>query len=134
LGNRIQRIRVELTVSAPELIKKLSSIILDERNPFWILKLPKNTYCNIHTDGIRPSALNVLLNERSNSVTFFKNTEFKSSQCNITELQYEKDCMYLFNTQNEHGVLNHDEDRYMLSIECNRSYHDALQFIQENNF
>jgi len=119
--------------SKDPLLDKLTSIIHPYDTAFYIFKIPAKTYYSIHTDGSRKSALNMLLNDHSNSVSFFKTTKFEFWQCGITELEYEQDSWYLFNTQNEHGVFNQGDDRYVISVQLTVSYQDALTFIKENN-
>ena len=119
--------------SKEPLLDKLSSIIHPYDTAFYIFKIPPKTYYAIHTDGSRKSALNMLLNDHSNSVSFFKTSNFEHWQCNVEELEYEQDSCYLFNTQNEHGVLNQGDDRFVLSVQLTMSYQDALSFIKESN-
>jgi len=115
------------------LFEQLSSIIRQDQFAYYLFKIPAKTYYGLHVDSVRYSAFNMLLNDYSNSVSFFANTEFKFSQCEITELVYEQDQLYLFNTQNKHAVLNQGDDRFVLSIQGNKSYDEALKFIKENN-
>lgn len=116
-----------------DLFEKLKSIIRPDANGIFLMKLPAQTYYGIHVDSVRQSALNMLLNDSSDSVSFFRNTKFEHTQCSITELAYEKDHWYLFNTQQPHGVMNQGSDRYVLSIQCKLSYQDSLTFIKDNN-
>jgi hypothetical protein len=119
--------------SKDPLLDKLTSIIRPGDASFYIFKIPAKTYYSIHTDGVRKAALNMLLNDHSNSVSFFKTSKFEFWQCSITELEYEQDSLYLFNTQNEHGVFNQGEDRFVISVQLDSSYQDALSFIKKNN-
>jgi len=116
--------------SKDNLFEKLSNIIFSDS--YYIFKMPAQTYYSLHIDTTRYSAFNLLLNDFSNSVSFFMNKPFKHSQCGITELVYEQDYLYLFNTKNAHAVLNQGDDRFVLSIQGNRSYEEALKFIKEN--
>ena len=119
--------------SKDPLFEKLRSIIRPDEFACLIFKIPAQTYYGLHIDTVRHSAFNMLLNDYSNSVSFFANTEFAFTQCSISELLYEQDSLYLFNTQHKHGVLNQGDDRYVLSIQGNKSYNDALMFIKEHN-
>ena len=119
--------------SKDNLFEKLSSVIRPENFAYYIFKIPAQTYYGLHVDSVRYSAFNLLLNDYSNSVSFFMNTPFEYTQCSISELVYEQDYLYLFNTQNKHGVLNQGDDRFVLSIQGNKSYEEALKFIKENN-
>lgn len=119
--------------SKDNLFEKLSSIIRPDNFAYYIFKLPAKTYYGLHVDSIRNSAFNMLLNDYSNSVSFFTNTEFQYTQCSVSELVYEQDHLYLFNTQSKHGVLNPGDDRFVLSIQGNKHYNEALKFIKENN-
>lgn len=116
-----------------ELFQKLNEFINPDRLAVCIFKLPAKTYYNIHTDSVRDFAFNMLLNDNSESVSFFKKSKFEYHQCEVTELKYEQDHLYLFNTQVEHAVLNQGDDRYVLSIRGNKTYNEALSFIRENN-
>jgi hypothetical protein len=134
------RPRTFLSTSCPKeiyskdiLFEKLSSIIRQDQFAYYIFKIPAQTYYGLHVDSIRNYAFNMLLNDHSNSVSFFTNTQFEHTQCKITELVYEQDHLYLFNTQNRHAVLNQGDDRFVLSIQGNESYDKALKFIKENN-
>jgi hypothetical protein len=100
-----------------------------------IFKLPAWTFYELHVDSIRTSAVNMLLNDQSNSVSFFETAPFRKNQIQIDELSYETDCLYLFNTQYKHAVLNRSEDRYVLSIAMNglKNFENALEFINEHN-
>jgi hypothetical protein len=117
--------------SKDNLFEKLSNIILSDS--YYIFKMPAQTYYSWHIDTKRYSAFNLLLNNYSNSVSFFMNKPFEYNQCSINELVYEQDYLYLFNTKHNHAVLNQGDDRFVLSIQGNRSYEEALTFIKENN-
>jgi len=115
------------------LFEKLNDIINPDRLSICIFKIPAKTYYNIHVDSMRTFSFNMLLNDSSKSVSFFKNSKFEHHHCGITELEYEPDCLYLFNTQMEHAVLNQGDDRYILSVRGKNMYDDALKFVKEIN-
>jgi hypothetical protein len=100
-----------------------------------IFKMPSWVYYNLHTDAYRPCAINMLLNDISDSVSFFETASFRIGQIAIQELKYETDCLYLFNTQIKHAVLNKNEDRYVLSIAMNGigDFEKSLNFLKQNN-
>jgi len=100
-----------------------------------IFKMPPWVFYELHTDLFRPASVNMLLNDSSDSVSFFEVGPFRKGQLCIEELSYETDTMYLFNTQQKHAVLNKSEDRYVLSIAMNglKHFDAALEFIQKNN-
>jgi hypothetical protein len=115
------------------LFKILSPVIDEDFRKIKIFKIPAWTYYGIHTDLIRHSAFNMLLNDTSDSTSFFQNTPFKHTQCEITECVYELDHWYLFNTQVPHAVLNRGQDRYVLSVQGSEIYDVALTYVKENN-
>jgi len=111
----------------------LRPLIWEDVRGINIFKIPAWTYYGIHTDSVRHSAFNMLLNDTTDSTSFFQDTKFKHTQCEITECVYELDHWYLFNTQVPHAVLNKGQDRYVLSIKGSETYDVALNYIKENN-
>ena len=90
-----------------------------------ILKLSANTYYALHKDSYRQSAVNMLLSP-CDSTTFFRVGDNRRNQYFICELEYKLDCLYVFNTQIKHAVLNKSSDRYMLSIGFTDSFENLV--------
>ncbi len=83
-----------------------------------------------HVDAKRLAALNILLiNEHSHTV-FSDCADQHDNKCNLTELVYEKDGVYLLNTQQQHAVMNLGSDRILLgmSFATNPTYADVMSY------
>lgn len=122
----------------------LNNSTLSKINEQWelvplIIKMPPNTSYNWHVDAERSFAINLLLNNHSQShTTFLTDSTLQSSINNITELVYEPQTLYLFNVQEQHAVLNLNHNRYLLSFtfKNHRSvvpYSKVLEYCKFNN-
>ena len=98
-----------------------------------IFRLNPMTWYNWHTDTVRQCAINMLINGED-SKTFFGN-KVSTDLVELTELNYESQRYYLFNTQKNHAILNLNNFRYVLSIGFNppNTFDNILNFFQENN-
>jgi hypothetical protein len=85
---------------------------------FGVLKIRANSCYPWHRDGMRCTAINMLLTLDSHSHCVF-NTEAKNSSFThgIIDLPYEPSTFYAFNTTIPHEVINFGGDRYLLSTE-----------------
>jgi hypothetical protein len=90
-----------------------------------IYLMPANVYYTMHIDTYRKCAINLAL-DNYDSITFFKTGIFRRNQIHFHELNYEKDTYYIFNTTVKHGVLNRNNDRYVLSIGFNDIEYQSL--------
>ena len=59
-----------------------------------IFKMPANNYYTLHVDSYRASAINLLLNDPCDSVTFFTVGAFRRNQHHIVNLTYELKRMF----------------------------------------
>lgn len=110
--------------------KLLKLIIKFNGNPI-IFKLDPMTWYDWHTDESRKCAINMFI-EGEHSYCFFgerKNRDIVK----ISELKYEKNKYYLFNTQKKHAILNLNNERYVLSIGFDHyTFDDIMSYIKEN--
>lgn len=81
-----------------------------------LLRLPPNTFYRFHIDATRKCAINMLLEGNDSHCYFGKITEHEEVINNITELKYDENCYYLFNTLEKHAILNLNNYRYLLSV------------------
>lgn len=81
-----------------------------------LLCLPPNTCYPWHTDETRRTALNMQLNAHDQSCCVFTKERSDEEFFQIAELKYQPDTYYVFNTQEEHMVMNFGETRYMFSF------------------
>ena len=99
-----------------------------------IIKLEENTYYDWHVDTDRGVGLNLLLNNWDKSHCMFnralkrgKSLEHGNVNGNFTELKYEPQTYYLFNTQVAHTVYNFKDTRYLLSVDF-EEHKDKLNY------
>ena len=111
----------------------LFKLILKFNGKPLILKMDPMYWYNWHTDiGIRQCSINSFL-EGPDSRCFFGKKE-TNDLFKLTELSYEPNRYYLFNTQESHAVLNGNNVRYILSIGFkNITYQDLLTYCKDNN-
>lgn len=81
-----------------------------------LLCLPPNTCYPWHTDLNRRTSINMPLNAHGQSTCVFTKERSDEEYFEIAELKYQPDTYYLFNTQEEHMVLNFSERRYLFSF------------------
>ena len=79
-----------------------------------VIRLPKNTCYDWHTDTDRKVSINMLLKD-ARSECLFMGKPGVSFQ--FYELKYMPHTYYAFDTQTPHMVLNHEGPRYMFSVE-----------------
>ncbi len=99
-----------------------------------IIKMSPWSIYTWHTDTQRTAALNMLLTANDSSYSIF-NAGQKDMIINTIPLNYNKDTLYVFNTQEEHMVFNTHEDRYLFSIEFKDPvrYIDIIRWGKQNN-
>lgn len=99
-----------------------------------VIKIKPMTFYSMHVDEVRAAALNVLLKGKD-SISFFGNPTQDPETFDIDVVDYQKDEMFLFNTQKLHGVLNLSEERYVFSLGFNFpfNYDTIKEFCLENN-
>lgn len=98
----------------------------------FIVRIPKNTVYNWHTDGTRAASINLKLSTESRSHTFFGETVDDWNDT-FTELEYEFKTFYLFNTQHKHSVVNFDSDRYLFTVQFGQNK-DELTYQEIYNW
>jgi len=85
---------------------------------FGILKIHANSCYPWHRDGMRRTAINMLLTVGSHSHCIFNTDPTGNSFTHgIVDLAYEPSTFYAFNTTIPHEVINFEVDRYVLSTE-----------------
>ncbi len=93
------------------------------------------THYMLHTDISRSTSINLLINDHSDSISYFKVTEpYNKLHIGIKELTYEQDTYYLFNSKIPHAVTNRDSARYLLSITLKDDYPTMLEYLKDQNF
>ncbi len=97
-----------------------------------IFKMPPWQFYRFHTDAARGCALNLFLSG-ADSQTYYGEDTPDEEVVTITELNYQKDCYYLLNTQIKHAVINRNNVRYMFSLGINADYAAVRDFCLENH-
>ena len=99
-----------------------------------VIKIKPMTFYSMHVDEVRAAALNVLLKGKD-SISFFGNATQDPETFDIDVVDYQKDEIFLFNTQKLHGVLNLSQERYVFSLGFNFpfNYDTIKEFCLENN-
>ena len=127
------------TVNAPlDIIEKCDLIMrayeIEPKKNSKIMRMKPNTYYTPHRDGNRSCSINLLLNNECDSFTFFDNGYHKPMQNDFVELKYEKDSYYLLDSTIEHGVINHNQWRYVFTmgfgISSDNKYNDVLNVLR----
>lgn len=96
-----------------------------------IFKMSPWQFYRFHTDAVRGCALNLFLSG-SDSQTYYGEDTPDEEVMTITELNYQKDCYYLLNTQIKHAVINRNNVRYMFSLGIGADYAATRDFCLEN--
>lgn len=99
-----------------------------------VLKFPKNTCYNWHTDSLRGGCINMALGPQGKSHCLFA-PDGTGVTHKFVELKYKPGRRYLFNNQIPHTVINFDQDRYVFTIEfledkSKLNYQDLLNLIK----
>ena len=92
------------------------------------------THYMMHTDKFRSSSINLLINEYTDSISYFQISEPCKLHIKIKELVYEPDAYYLFNSKALHAITNREPARYLLSITLKDDYENTLKQLQSQNF
>ena len=100
-----------------------------------VIKLHPYRVYNWHVDTERRVAINMLLTANNDSHCLFSD-DINQIQIKTTELKYDPDTFYLFNTQYPHMVLNGHSDRWLFSVEFqpNIDYNMVLAWLKDNNY
>lgn len=86
----------------------------------------------------RGVTINMLYTARETSLSLFGSDKVESQMMNdITHLNYEKDKLYLFNTQETHCIINLHEPRYLFSLLFEQdknclSYNDIREYLKND--
>ena len=89
------------------------------------------THYMLHADLNRSASINLLINEFTDSISYFQISEVYKSQINIQELQYKLDTYYLFNSRVPHAITNRDLPRYILSITLNDNFKNVRSKLKD---
>ena len=92
-----------------------------------VVMLPPYTFYNWHRDTRRGASLNMVLNPQDGQSHCLFTSDKDVVVGSFTELKYQPDTWYLFNTQVDHMVLNFDAPRLLLTIEFGEDK-DALAY------
>lgn len=92
-----------------------------------VVMLPPNTFYNWHTDTRRGVSINMVLNPQDGVSHCIFTADKDVVVGGFTELKYEPETYYLFNTQVSHMVLNFDKPRLLLTVEFSEDK-DALSY------
>jgi hypothetical protein len=93
------------------------------------------THYMIHTDRFRSSSINLLVNDHTDSISYFQVSEpYNKLHIRIEELKYEADRYYLFNSKIPHAVTNRTPDRYLLSITLKDNYDNMFEYLKNQLF
>ena len=87
-----------------------------------VFMMRPQTHYMLHADRFRSASINLLINDVTDSISYFQISEVYKSQINIQELQYKLDTFYLFNSRVPHAITNRDLPRYLLSITLNDNF------------
>lgn len=104
---------IQLVLDNEPILKKLHKTFEIEGVGF--LRVTKHSTYNWHKDKNRGVTINLLVSTPETSHCIFAR-DSDSIVSNITELKYEPNTFYIFNTQVSHMVINTGEDRYMFSV------------------
>lgn len=102
-----------------------------------VLKLPPSTCYKWHADTDRQVGINMLLEDNGSKCLFAENTEGVSFP--VVELVYKPSKYFVFNTRQQHTVLNFaDEARYLLTVEFlgkdrDLTYADICNVFKDNH-
>jgi hypothetical protein len=103
----------------PELLFKdpvMARLLNDYTMVAGILRMPENTCYRWHTDTDRRVAVNMLLEDDGGSRCSFAD-DCSGMSFPITELKYQPNTYYVFDTQELHSVSNFTTPRYLFSVE-----------------
>jgi len=119
----------------PNNILALDPVLADigSRHPLigGVVMLPPNSFYNWHTDTRRGVSINMVINPQDGVSHCIFTADKDVVVGKFTELKYEPETYYLFNTQVNHMVLNFDMPRLLLTVEFSEdkdtlSYDDLL--------
>jgi len=117
LGSELMLVSDELWSKEPLLQ------IISKRFPIEVCALSKmnpNTIYDWHTDAERGVGINLKLSIESRSSTLFGQT-IDDWNIGFTELDYQPQNFYLFNTSINHSVINFDKDRYLFTVQFSQT-------------
>jgi len=109
----------EAVAVPPEMLAQdpvMSRLLKDYTLQAGVLRMPANTCYRWHIDASRKVSVNMLLEDDGGSRCVFTESISKES-FPITELKYQPDTYYVFNTQKPHMVTNFTTPRYLFSVE-----------------
>lgn len=88
----------------------------------------------LHSDRFRSASVNLLINDVTDSISYFQISEPYKMQVDIKELKYEPDCYYLFNSRIPHAITNRTPERYLLSLTLKDNYYSMLKYFSNQTF
>lgn len=96
-----------------------------------IYRITPWTHYMLHTDEYRSSSINLLINDESDSISYFKASDtYNKLHIKILELKYEQDSYYLFNSKIPHAITNRDSTRYLLSITLKDNFYSMSKYLK----
>jgi hypothetical protein len=121
-------------------ITENDTMLSDLKNKFngtlRLYMFAKNSVYNWHRDVDMGCSLNLIFDDYK-SFTLFNPSDKKEIVDSVTELKYQKNYWYLFNSQILHSVVNLDtKDRILLTFTFpkNVNYSDVLDFIKQKEY
>lgn len=90
------------------------------------------THYILHVDTKRSASINLLINDTTDSIAYFKTSELRKSQIDIQELEYKTDTYYLFNSKMPHAITNRGSPRYVLSITLNGNFDEMKLNLKDH--
>ena len=128
-------VQIALPQSLRESCSQLNQIMQAVQSPgASFLRMSARTFCEPHTDFSRRSAINILLTANAPATTFWLMGPKRTSQHWCTTLDYEVGGIYLLNVAQTHAVINRDQERIILSVDCPHDYTTAQQLLKTAGF
>ena len=127
----------ELIYRDPFLNHVCENCILDKGFYFSvnIFMLRPWTHYMMHSDVFRPASINLIINDFTDSISYFKITEpYNKLHIGIKELAYKRDTYYLFNSKIPHAVTNRGMPRYLLSISLKDNFDKMSEYFKNQLF
>lgn len=109
----------DAVVVPPELLTQdpvMSKLLAKYTLVTGVLRMPANTCYRWHTDTDRKVAVNMLLEDDGASRCIFAD-DISGVSFPITELKYQPNTYYVFDTQELHTITNFTTPRYLFSVE-----------------
>lgn len=109
-------------------------LLYDFRISVNIFMLRPWSHYMLHTDKFRSSSINMLINDDTDSISYFQVSDTYKLQYDILELKYDSGHYYLFNSQIPHAITNKASARYLLSISLKHDYITMKEKLSDQIF